>query len=258
MPIRPPSASAGVPETCRLIRAVLFDLDDTLFDHRHGARQALAAVRDSHRVLAQVDPLDLEQRHAEILDALHPRVLAGTIALEDARLERFRRLFESVGVPADIELARRAACTYRDCYMRSWREVQGATALLRALRPHARLGIVSNNLAREQLAKLRVCGFDVHFDAIVISEEAGAWKPDPAIFRVALERIGTPAEEAVMIGDAWLADIAGARAAGMRAIWFNPSGKARPKPWADVGEIRALQPASAVMTVIFGGTDQRE
>jgi HAD superfamily hydrolase (TIGR01509 family) len=242
-------------------RAVLLDLDDTLFDHRHGARQALAAVRESHSALAGLDPAELERRHALILEAIHLRVLANEIGLDDARLERFRRLFESAGVPAhvnDVALVQQAASTYRDCYMRSRREVQGATALLRALRSRARVGIVSNNLAREQYEKLRFCGFDAHLDAIVISEEAGVSKPDPAIFRLALERIGVDAEEAVMVGDAWHTDIAGARAAGLRAIWFNPHGSARPEPWADVEEIRALEPASAVLSVIFGNEDGAE
>ena len=75
----------------------------------------------------------------------------------------------------------------------------------------------------------------------MISEEAGVAKPDPAIFRRA-RALPAEAAETVMIGDAWATDIAGARAAGMRAIWFNPCGTSRPEPWHDVDEIRALEP----------------
>ena len=50
-------------------------------------------------------------------------------------------------------------------------------------------------------------------------------KPDPRIFAIALERLGCAAADAVMIGDSWPADIEGARAAGVRAIWFNRSGQ---------------------------------
>src|SRR4029450_2725043 len=105
-------------------------------------------------------------------------------------------------------------------YLQSWREVPGAKALLQAVKRRARVGIVSNNLTAEQYDKLQFCGFTRYLDAIVISEEAKAWKPDPMIFRVALERLSVAAEETVMIGDSWTADIAGARAAGVRAIWF--------------------------------------
>jgi HAD superfamily hydrolase (TIGR01549 family) len=263
MPLRHPSvARRRRPRSIALTRGVLIDLDDTLFDHRHGARQALEAVRQGHPALAAVDPVELEHRHTEILEALHVRVLAKELGLDEARLERFRRLFERAGVSSDeVEagsLVQRAAAAYRNRYMQSWREVPGATALLQALRTRARIAIVSNNLTREQHDKLRFCGFDRHLDAIVISEEAGASKPDGKIFRLALERIGVGAEEAVMIGDAWRADIEGSRSAGLRAIWFNPSGKPRPEPWPDVDEIRSLEPASAVMCLVFGTDDRIE
>ena len=243
-PARPTRVRGGF----RMIRAVLFDLDDTLFDHRHGAREALGAVRASHEALVRLDPADFERRHAEILEVLHLRVLAKEIGLDQARLERFRTLLEGAGIsdPAAVE---RAAAAYRQCYMNSWREVPGASALLRALAGRVRIGIVSNNLTREQHDKLRFCGFDSLVDAIVISEEAGASKPDPAIFRVALERIAASAAETIMIGDAWRADIAGARAAGLRAIWFNPAGGPRPEPWDDVGEIRSLDPVEVFAAI---------
>jgi FMN phosphatase YigB (HAD superfamily) len=57
-----------------------------------------------------------------------------------------------------------------------------------------------------------------------------------------------------MIGDAWYTDIAGAREAGVRAIWFNPDERERPDEWADVTEIRSLEPASRVLSLIFGAS----
>ena len=89
------------------------------------------------------------------------------------------------------------------------------------------IGIVSNNLQREQEDKLRFCGFDSRVDAVVISEGAGVSKPDPAIFRIALTLLGCEPTEAVMIGDAWRTDIAGAIAAGIRPVWFNRTGAPR-------------------------------
>ena len=57
--------------------AVLFDLDDTLFDHRHCARAALEAVRASHAAFAGVDRDEFELSHSRHLEALHLQVLAG-------------------------------------------------------------------------------------------------------------------------------------------------------------------------------------
>jgi len=245
-----------------LIRAVLFDLDDTLFDHRYCAREALDAIRRDHDALATLEPFELDRRHAAILETLHLRVLAKEISLDAARQERFRRLLEGAGVSLeqlqDGSVARRAATAYRTRYLQSWREVPGARSLLCALKERVRIGIVSNNLTLEQHEKLRFCGFDAFLDAIVISEEAGAAKPDPVIFQIALERLGVDANEAVMIGDAWGTDIAGARAAGLRAIWFNPSGISRPEPWKGVDEIRSLEPVSEVISLILRGDDPSE
>ena len=232
-----------------MLRALLFDLDDTLFDHRHCARSALTAVHRAHPCFSVVAFADFERQHAEHLETLHQQVLAGQIKLDDARVERFRRLFVSAGVtggqPAD------AAAIYRAEYVTARQAVPGATALLAALRRHARIAVVSNNLLAEQREKMRQCGLDVYVDALIVSEEAGWSKPDPEIFHLALERVGAQTSEALMVGDSWQADIEGARAAGIAAIWFNPRGLPPPDCAATVPELRALEPADIVVEKIL-------
>jgi putative hydrolase of the HAD superfamily len=116
-----------------------------------------------------------------------------------------------------------------------------------------RLAVVSNNVSREQREKIRTCRFETYLDAVIISEEVSVAKPDPAIFRLALEMLGTTAEESVMVGDSWQADVAGARGAGIRAVWFNPGGQPRPDARQGVAEIAALEPGGTVASVICGG-----
>ncbi|MGH9371872.1 MAG: HAD family hydrolase, partial [Vicinamibacterales bacterium] len=122
---------------------------------------------------------------------------------------------------------------------------------LRLVRERARVGIVSNNLLDEQQDKLRHCGLHALVDELVVSEEAGVSKPDPGIFEIALQRLGCPAEEAVMVGDSWAADVIGAISAGIRPIWFNPMGKRAPDPDASVMELRTLDPPDMAMAMIF-------
>jgi HAD superfamily hydrolase (TIGR01549 family) len=234
-----------------MTRAVLFDLDDTLFDHRHSAQQALDVVRAAHSCFSGVSPAEFERTHCELLEALHTRVLAGEIGLDDARIERFRRLFLSAGVEAQLDLARAAAAEYRSCYLKSWRTVPGATELLAALTERVPIGVVSNNLLAEQLEKIRQCGLEPYLSVVVISEQAGVAKPDPAIFRIALEKLHRRADETVMIGDSWPSDIAGARAAGIRAIWFNRTRQACPEPDAAVPELVAWEPIANVLAMVL-------
>lgn len=245
-------ADESTPVTdARTIRAVLFDLDDTLFDHQGCAREALAAVRASHEGFGAMSAEALERAHARFLEELHGEVMLGRVPLEVARIERFRRLLGSVGAAAGDDLASRLASTYREAYRTARRAVSGAAALLEAVKQRARIGIVSNNLLDEQREKLRTCGLDGFVDALVVSEEAQVSKPHPAIFELALDRLHAQPSEAVMIGDSWPADIAGARAAGIHAIWFNPAGAPAPEPDTTVPELRAFEPVEPVVRMIF-------
>jgi putative hydrolase of the HAD superfamily len=233
-----------------MITAVLFDLDDTLFDHRGCAREALTAVHQSHEGFQATAFEALEHAHAAFLEELHREVMLGRLPLETARVERFRRLLGACGADADETAAARIAVVYRDTYRAARRATSGAAALLAALAPHARIAVVSNNLLEEQQDKLATCGLDRFIDALVVSEEVGVSKPDPEIFRVALERLRVGPESAVMIGDSWHADVAGAHAAGVRAIWFNPGALPAPGEPA-VRELRSLEPAETIARMIL-------
>jgi HAD superfamily hydrolase (TIGR01549 family) len=234
-----------------MIRAVLFDLDDTLFDHRGCARDALAAVRESQACFQSIEFDELERVHAAVLEELHAAVMLGRVPIEQARIERFRRLLESAGTEDRGELAAELATLYRETYRNRRRAVAGAAALVAAVRRRARVGIVSNNVLDEQQEKLRVCSLDQFVDELVVSGEVGVSKPDPIIFRVALDRLGVTAEETVMVGDSWSADVEGARATGIRAIWFNPTGSALPDAHGGVEQLRSLEPTEQVLRLIL-------
>jgi len=229
--------------------AVLFDIDDTLFDHTGCTRDALGVLRDRFPDLQAMAPDALAQEYKRVLEALHLQVLAGAMTIDAARVERFERLFAFAGVSVGAQVALEAAALYRSSYLSAWREVDGARDLLSALRGRAATAIVTNNIAKEQLRKIASCGFEPLVDAVVISEEVGVTKPDPRIFEIALERLGCAASEAVMVGNAWDTDILGARAAGIRPIWCNRTGA--PSPDESVTEIWSLRPTELVLSVIF-------
>jgi pyrimidine 5'-nucleotidase len=234
-----------------MIHAVLFDLDDTLFDHQGCSREALATIRDAHEVLRAM-PFDvLHRAHAALLEELHGEVMLGRVSVDDARVERFRRLLEAAGARVSNAIAGELAVAYRETYRARRRAVHGAAELMAAVRRHARIGIVSNNIRDEQEEKLEVCGLEAFVDALVVSEEAQVSKPDPGIFRIALDLLQVEPLQAVMIGDSWTADVIGARAAGIAAIWFNPAHAAAPDPNADVRQLPALAPADTVVRMIL-------
>jgi pyrimidine 5'-nucleotidase len=236
-----------------MTRAVLFDLDDTLFDHYGSAGTALRTVQEAFAPSIAFD--DFEDRHTRYLEEMHTEVLAGRIDLDEARRERFRRVFGSLGLPLKDATADRVATLYRAGYLAARQAMAGAGELLEALHARVPIAIVSNNLLEEQTDKLRLCGFDRFIDHLVVSEEIGITKPDPAIFRFALDRLGVPADQAVMVGDSWPADIVGARRAGIRAVWFNPRHLAPPERDAAVAEIASLTPVEPVVALLLGPPD---
>lgn len=236
------------------VRAVLFDLDDTLFDHQHCAHAALETVHRGHDCFKPIPFAAFQRTHAELLEDLHQAVMFGRMDIDAAREERFRRLFQSAGVEAADEIVRDVAAAYRRRYVEARRSIAGAAALLVRVRERASVVIVSNNILDEQRQKLRQCGLATLVDELVVSEEVGVSKPDPKIFEAALGRVGCGPREAVMLGDSWSADIAGARAAGIRAIWFNRHDLARPEPAPEVAEVRSLEPAGDVLEIIFHST----
>jgi len=154
-------------------------------------------------------------------------------------------------VEVDEGQVRETAAGYRETYLATRRAVDGALDVLSALKPRVRIGVVSNNLLEEQQGKIRLCGFEPFVDALVVSEAVGIAKPDPAIFAHALAALSCDATEAVMVGDSWPADIEGARAAGIRAIWFNRHRRQPPADSARVQQVASLTPIEPLMSAIF-------
>lgn len=232
-----------------MFRAVLFDLDDTLFDHRRSARAALEAVHRAHA--PGLEFAAFERHHERFLEEMHIEVLAGRVGLDDARRERFRKVFAALGVALDPAQTDKVATAYRDGYMSARRPFDGAADLLAEIKRYARVVIVTNNLLQEQQDKLEFCGLAPFVDELVASEDVGVAKPDRGIFDIALSRVGVAAGDAVMVGDSWANDVAGAANAGIAAIWFNPERKPRPAELPDVREIHSLIPAAEIAAVLL-------
>lgn len=111
---------------------------------------------------------------------------------------------------------------------------ESVVSLLDRLKAEYRLGLLSNypsgDTIRASLAKEKLAS---HFDAVVISGDVGFIKPHPIMFRTALEELGVRADEALVVGDNWLADIQGAKRAGMYAaltVQWEEAERFEPQP----------------------------
>jgi putative hydrolase of the HAD superfamily len=102
-------------------------------------------------------------------------------------------------------------------------------ALLTRLRGSVRLGVVSNFYGNLEVL-LAEAGLATALDTVVESARVGVQKPDPAIYRLAAERLGLPPREVVMVGDSFERDVRASRRAGMHAIWLRRGEAEPPEP----------------------------
>jgi HAD superfamily hydrolase (TIGR01549 family) len=234
------------------VTTILFDLDDTLFDHAGTARAARAATAARRPTLQGVPVETLYQHYSELLEEVHPLVMTGRISYLEARQQRFARLLAPYEpTPTAAEVAQLAEQHYGH-YQQLRRPIAGGLALLQALKPAYKVGIVTNNRTAEQQEKLRYLGMSHLVDALITSDDVGVLKPDPAIYAQALQRLGAEAAETVMVGDNWQADVVGALAVGIRPVWLNRLGVARLLP--EVAELASLEPLEVVYQVITGAS----
>src|SRR3954469_10975939 len=127
-------AGTSSPSSPRSTTTVFFDVDDTLFDHTFSVRAGLASLAGPFPAFTR-HPLErLEDLYATELEAQHPRVLAGELTADEARLARFRILGRACGASDDDAGVQRIADTYRAAYLAGRRAVPGALELVRALR----------------------------------------------------------------------------------------------------------------------------
>jgi putative hydrolase of the HAD superfamily len=210
------------------LKAVLFDLDETLFDHSYSVAHSMELLRNDHECLQRKTLAEILSEHRRILEEMHLEVLAGRLDPDLARILRMRGIFRFCGADISEELALETASLHRQRYRAVQRPIPGAARLLASLQGRVKIGIVTNNLLEEQRAKLEVCGLTSYVDELVTSEECGYTKPAPEIFYIALQRLDCLANEVVMVGDSWEVDVVGARNAGIRPIWFNRFGLKQP------------------------------
>jgi putative hydrolase of the HAD superfamily len=237
----------------RFPEAVFLDLDDTIFDHQHARRSALAEMQQLYPALAGHSVISLETAHERHLQATFALLSAGKITLPDSRRERQRLFFGDYGVELSPSEAGQAEEHYRRAYDASRRPVPGIIPLIDAVRARGmKVAVITNGLPIEQNEKILLCGLANKLDSVVISGQLGVWKPDKAIFEHALANLGLIPGKAVMIGDSWRNDVLGARNAGIPAIWFNRYDEAYPEDGSRdrVITVTSLEPMETTLKLI--------
>ncbi len=218
--------------TLPLPPVVLLDLDDTIVDDSGtGPGCWLEACASQRGALGGLTPetLDASIREARRwFWADRERHRVGRLDLPAARALVTRIALFDHGID-DPALAERIATEYGALRDRTLRLLDGALETVLWLRERGcRLGLVTNGAADAQRYKIDRFDLAGHFEAIFIEGELGFGKPDPRVFRRALETFGVDPADAWMIGDNLEWDVAPPQSLGMRGLWIDGRGDGLP------------------------------
>ncbi|NEA36268.1 HAD family hydrolase [Streptomyces sp. SID13031] len=200
------------------MKAVVFDLDDTLFDHSSSVAATLRAWVPSFGGGPLTDELVaqwfvVEHRNFELW-------LAGKLSHQDQRRGRLRDFLPLIGypVPATDAGLDELFTGFLDRYSQNWAAFPDALPALEVAKSNGwRIGVLTNGITQQQNAKLAAIGLADHIDVVSTSEGLGFSKPAPQSYLLTCQALGVSPAETLMIGDNLDKDVLGARAAGLTA-----------------------------------------
>ncbi|HFI2659419.1 HAD family hydrolase [Streptococcus suis] len=201
------------------MKALIFDVDDTLYDQIQPFERALE--RHTEVAREQIEPLYLSFRR--YADEVFEATAIGKMSLKDSHIYRMKHALADFGYQVSDATALAIQIDY-DYFQGqielspvfpeifSWCQAQGIA-----------MGIITNGPYRHQLRKIRTMGLVNWFELehVLISGQVGITKPNPAIFQLMEERLEMSGEDICYLGDSFENDVVGAKAANWKAIWFN-------------------------------------
>jgi putative hydrolase of the HAD superfamily len=238
-----------------MLRAVLFDLDDTLLPEMVPENEALlvacglAADRydaDPKKMLNTVD--ESSRRlwaqwktpivYSEIAysaweglwgpaDSAESNLGNDSDTITKYKREVWDEVLSSYGIE-DADLRDEIIKLHRIERLKCLIPFVGAIEVIERIKQQYPIAIVTNGSPAVQRFKLRESGLADYFDVVVASGDVGFGKPRAEPFNAALEQLNVRPENAVMIGNSWGSDIKGASNLGMPSIWFNLDRESRP------------------------------
>lgn len=213
-----------------MIKHIFFDLDHTIWDFDKNAQESLLELY-AHYELSKLGLSSAEHfisTYTENNHLLWAQYHLGQITKETLRSERFSKTFIQLGLDPAV-IPQQFENDYVNLTPTKKNLFEGVLDVLAYLQKKYSLHIISNGFKESTLTKMEVCALNPFFQNVIISEVVGVNKPDKAIFEYALDKASALKDESIMIGDSIEADIRGAQAYGMKAIFFNPLHKELPE-----------------------------
>ncbi|GFE21849.1 MULTISPECIES: HAD family hydrolase [Streptomyces] len=231
------------------LRAVLWDLDDTLFDYTGSDRAGVLRHLRTEGILDAYGGEEVAlERWRTAMETEFARFLAGEVGFLDHRRGRTRTF---LGTPLSDPEADAWFGRYLAHYEASWALFPDSAPALAALAPLVRQAVLSNAATANQERKLAALGIRTHFEAVFCADGLGHAKPAEEAFKGACKALGLTPDEVLHIGDKLDIDALGARDAGLTAVWLDRAGTGEDPP-AGVRRIASLAELPELLHGVIG------
>ena len=217
------------------ITDVFFDLDHTLWDSDKNSGLAFTRVFKKHQISIEIntflkvyEPINLE----------YWRLFRNEkVGKQDLRRGRLQDAFKEFNMEFSLRIIDEIADSYIEELPLDNHLFNGTFEILDYLSKKYTLHIITNGFGNVQYKKIKNSGIEKYFKTITTSEEIGVKKPNPVIFKRALEKANALVKKSIMIGDSFEADILGAENVGLQTLFYNYRNEQIPKTYASVDNL---------------------
>ena len=211
-----------------MIKEVIFDIDDTLYDYEIGHAQGMKKMREYAQRELGIPEEGFQKSYSEINKEI-TAALGRDNASIHSRSIRIQNLLERCEKPLFPHLKELYHLYWYGLLDASCAEPGSLEAMKELSEMGISIGIGTDMTTRMQYEKLEKFGFAPYVKHIVTSQEAGHEKPHPVFMELCIRKAGCAPEECVFVGDTFKKDVLGALDAGMQAVWYNAKGKSLPE-----------------------------
>ena len=199
-----------------MIKAILFDIDDTLLDFRKSSELSLKEACADFKIPYSEDILIT---FFETTFELWSRIESGTLSRPELYKVRWNNVFSKLGISFDGILFEKA---FRSHLYEKAIPVSGATEILKSLYGRYILCVASNAPFEQQINRLNSSGMLEYISHVFISEKIGYEKPSPLFFDFCIKELSPLSKnEVLIVGDSLNADILGGSSYGIKTCWLD-------------------------------------
>jgi len=201
------------------IKHVFFDLDHTLWDFEVNSNQTFKFIFNQNDIKIDFEAFKL--CYYPINEIYWKKFRENKVSKEALRYGRLSDTFKKLNYRVNDDMIVILSEAYIENLSNYSALIEGTIDILNYLKPKYIMHIITNGFEEVQGKKMKNAGLNSYFKNIITSEQVGVKKPNPEIFNFALSKCGAKADESIMIGDNYEADVLGALNVGMDAVFCN-------------------------------------